>query len=79
MKIRRITLEVEVPWNAEYETALTTKQLDGDGVLKAFQRGMSVLYEDTTEDNTPPHQAQVVSEEESPNTQIGEVTTWPPK
>jgi hypothetical protein len=75
MKVRRVTLEIEVPWNAEYETALLNKTLDGAGLLLALDKGLGNLYDLTW----IPYQAQVIKEEVSANKMIGVTTEWPPK
>ena len=75
MKIRRVTIEVEVPWDATYETTPLPKKMDGDGILYVLKRGMDEVYDLTGF----PHQAQVVKEEVSPNTQIGVFAKWPPQ
>lgn len=74
MKVRRVTIEIEVPWDAEFETVLLNDALDGQGLLLALQYGLNRMYDCV---DAPPHQAQVVGEVESPNTRIGEVTEWP--
>ena len=76
MKVRRVTIEIEVPWNATFQTVLYPRKLDGDSLLHALRCGLNTLYEDVEQ---PPHQAQLVSAVVSPNKQIGEVKRWPPK
>ena len=75
MKIRKVTIEIEVPWNAEYETVLLNKPLDADGLLYALGKGLDVLYDLTW----IPYQAQIIEEEVSTNKKIGVITEWPPK
>ena len=75
MKVRKVMLEIEVPWNAEYETALYNKPLDSAGLLRALDKGLGVMYDLTW----IPYQAQVIKEEVSQNKKIGVTTEWPPK
>ena len=72
MKVRHVTIEIEVPWNAEYETALRINPLDGKGLLHALDKGLDLLYDLTC----IPYQAQIAREKESHNTQIGVFTEW---
>jgi hypothetical protein len=72
MKIRRVTLEIEVPWNAEYESMMRSRPLDGKGLLRALNAGLNEMFDITC----IPYQAQVVKEEVSKNTQIGVFTEW---
>ena len=67
MKIRRVTLEVEVSW-----------ECDGNSVLEMLRQGFDEIGYDS-DGSSLPYQAQVVSEVESPNTQIGNVLEWPPE
>ena len=67
MKIRRVLLEVEVPW-----------EFDADDVLECLHQGFNEIGY-SVEGIPVPHQEQVVSERESPSTQIGDVTEWPPR
>ena len=67
MKIRRTLLEVETPW-----------EINQDAMLECLRQGFDEIG--YGRDGTPtPYQAQVVSFEESPNTQIGEVVERPPQ
>lgn len=75
MKVRHVTIEIEVPWNAEYETALFNKPLDGKGLLLALDKGLDVLFDLTC----IPYQAQIIKETVSSSKQIGVFTKWPPK
>ena len=77
MKVRKVTIEIEVPWNATFQTVLYPRKLDGDGLLHALRVGMGELYDGL--DPTPPCQTQVVSAEVSTNKQIGVFTEWPLK
>ena len=75
MKVRKVTIEIEVPWNAEYETMLFNNPLDGAGLLHALDKGLGSLYDLTW----IPYQAQVIKEEVSANKQIGVTTEWGPE
>ena len=67
MKVRRIVLEVEVPW-----------EFDIDVVLECLRQGFDEIGY-SVEGIPVPHQEQLIHEHESPNTQIGDVTEWPPR
>ena len=62
MKIRRVTIEVEVPWDAVYENVGLPKPLDSAGVLHAVNRGFARVCEDM--DDPLAWKARVIKEEE---------------
>ena len=64
MKVRRVTIEIEVPW-----------EFDSDAVMACVNQGFDEIGYDF--EGTPvPHQAQVVSDAISTNTCIGSIVDW---
>jgi hypothetical protein len=61
MKIKRVTFEVELPFDCTAEIPVML-------ALRSVFSSIGI-----------PMQAQVTQVEVSPNTQIGDVTTWPPR
>lgn len=67
MKVRRVTVEIEVLW------AVSSRE-----VLECVRQGFDEIAYDPRTGAAVPHQEQIVREEESTNTQIGGVYQWPP-
>lgn len=72
MKIRRVTIEVEVPWEVPADPR-ATKMVGHISVLTTLGLGFGELQEFI------PYQAQVVKDELSTNIRIGEYTRFPCK
>jgi hypothetical protein len=69
MKVRRVTLQIEVPW-----------ELKAPEVLECLAQGFDeITYEHYGESAVVPHQVQVVGDTLSTNTMIGEIKQWPPR
>lgn len=66
MKVRRVTLQVEVPW-----------EFKASEVLECLAQGFDEIGYYVQEGSLVPHQAQIVSDVISPNTQIGDIKQWP--
>ena len=69
MKVRRVTIEIEVPW-----------EFSAEEVLECVWQGLDEVscFDVSYVQRQPvPHQEQVVKDELSLNTQIGDATEWP--
>jgi len=70
MKIRQVTLQVEVPW-----------EFKADEVLECLVQGFDELGYSSIglAGIRAPHQEQIIGNIISTNTQIGEIKQWPPR
>lgn len=72
MKVKRVTLEIEIPARAGIKSADLVKR------LRVFVENWPYASHSEVEYKFP-CQVQILSDVISPNTQIGSVKQWPPK